>query len=164
MFNANPRFVGILWAGTNRGIPTNCFEMWWPGTELNRRRQPFQGCALPPELPGHASRPASLPRAARIVHFTLIVAGLPTVRNVLDYSNGGAFAQRQPWSTPGLPTEQKSLPSAVSNGPAEAGPSPFDTLRRLQGFRTIARPPTSHAAPATTPDESPAGISGRRSC
>ena len=29
------------------------FEMWWPGTELNRRRQPFQGCALPPELPGH---------------------------------------------------------------------------------------------------------------
>jgi hypothetical protein len=28
---------------------------WWPGTELNRRRQPFQGCALPPELPGHLS-------------------------------------------------------------------------------------------------------------
>jgi hypothetical protein len=23
-------------------IATNCFEMWWPGTELNRRRQPFQ--------------------------------------------------------------------------------------------------------------------------
>src|ERR1022692_1470014 len=34
-------------------IGRNCFEMWWPGTELNRRRQPFQGCALPPELPGH---------------------------------------------------------------------------------------------------------------
>ena len=34
-------------------IGPNCFEMWWPGTELNRRRQPFQGCALPPELPGH---------------------------------------------------------------------------------------------------------------
>jgi hypothetical protein len=30
--------------------------MWWPGTELNRRRQPFQGCALPPELPGHYLR------------------------------------------------------------------------------------------------------------
>jgi hypothetical protein len=28
-------------------------KIWWPGTELNRRRQPFQGCALPPELPGH---------------------------------------------------------------------------------------------------------------
>jgi hypothetical protein len=21
--------------------------LWWPGTESNRRRQPFQGCALP---------------------------------------------------------------------------------------------------------------------
>src|ERR1700722_5717016 len=28
------------------------FRMWWPGTESNRRRQPFQGCALPAELPG----------------------------------------------------------------------------------------------------------------
>jgi hypothetical protein len=28
------------------------FERWWPGTESNRRRQPFQGCALPAELPG----------------------------------------------------------------------------------------------------------------
>src|SRR6266567_4958944 len=37
------------------------FEMWWPGTELNRRRQPFQGCALPPELPGHVcSRPRDI--------------------------------------------------------------------------------------------------------
>src|ERR1022692_2857161 len=30
--------------------------LWWPGTELNRRRQPFQGCALPAELPGHDAR------------------------------------------------------------------------------------------------------------
>ena len=28
-------------------------KTWWPGRELNPRRQPFQGCALPPELPGH---------------------------------------------------------------------------------------------------------------
>ena len=28
-------------------------NLWWPGTESNRRRQPFQGCALPTELPGH---------------------------------------------------------------------------------------------------------------
>jgi hypothetical protein len=27
-------------------------ELMWPGTESNRRRQPFQGCALPTELPG----------------------------------------------------------------------------------------------------------------
>ena len=32
--------------------------IWWPGRELNPRRQPFQGCALPPELPGHVSEPA----------------------------------------------------------------------------------------------------------
>src|SRR6202158_2341545 len=41
-------------------IVRNCFEMWWPGTELNRRRQPFQGCALPPELPGHCLRTSGL--------------------------------------------------------------------------------------------------------
>ena len=41
----------------------NLLKVWWPGTELNRRRQPFQGCALPPELPGHAcSSTTSLPR------------------------------------------------------------------------------------------------------
>jgi hypothetical protein len=32
---------------------------WWPGTESNRRRQPFQGCALPTELPGQ-TRPGKL--------------------------------------------------------------------------------------------------------
>src|SRR5208282_2615186 len=60
----------------------NCFEMWWPGTELNRRRQPFQGCALPPELPGHVSRPASPPQATRIVRCTLIVAGVLTEKQL----------------------------------------------------------------------------------
>jgi hypothetical protein len=48
----------------------NCFEMWWPGTELNRRRQPFQGCALPPELPGHVldSQLGCRRRARRLGH------------------------------------------------------------------------------------------------
>src|SRR5438309_2774353 len=27
-------------------------KRWWPGTESNRRRRPFQGRALPTELPG----------------------------------------------------------------------------------------------------------------
>jgi hypothetical protein len=36
--------------GCRWGEPTN---RWCRGTELNRRRQPFQGCALPPELPRH---------------------------------------------------------------------------------------------------------------
>ena len=34
---------------------------WCPGTELNRRRQPFQGCALPTELPGHPAALAPAP-------------------------------------------------------------------------------------------------------
>src|SRR5216683_5424323 len=83
-------------------IEVKCFEMWWPGTELNRRRQPFQGCALPPELPGHFRNP--LPGAARTVLFTPIVTGLPTerkqlqygsVRNAVDYNNRIGFAQRR---------------------------------------------------------------------
>jgi hypothetical protein len=57
---------------------SNLMKTWWPGTELNRRRQPFQGCALPPELPGHVSKPAHTLQATRIVRFTLIVAGVPT--------------------------------------------------------------------------------------
>src|ERR1700679_686624 len=47
--------------------------MWWPGTESNRRRQPFQGCALPAELPGQ--RKFSLPDSfgfprALLAHFS----------------------------------------------------------------------------------------------
>ena len=29
-----------------------CCYSWWPGTESNRRHKPFQGSALPSELPG----------------------------------------------------------------------------------------------------------------
>ena len=35
--------------------------MWWPGTESNRRRQPFQGCALPTELPGRGNLSVATP-------------------------------------------------------------------------------------------------------
>ena len=30
----------------------NVRKTWWPGTESNRRHKPFQGSALPTELPG----------------------------------------------------------------------------------------------------------------
>ena len=42
------RKLGIGWVNWLH----KSFRMWWPGTDLNRRRQPFQGCALPTELPG----------------------------------------------------------------------------------------------------------------
>src|ERR1700726_4917036 len=59
------------WSQTGWDDVAKCFEMWWPGTELNRRRQPFQGCALPPELPGHflsAQLPAKRLTANLAVH------------------------------------------------------------------------------------------------
>src|ERR1700744_507466 len=36
-------------------VAAKSFGLWWPGTESNRRRQPFQGCALPAELPGRGN-------------------------------------------------------------------------------------------------------------
>jgi hypothetical protein len=54
---------------------------WWPGTELNRRRQPFQGCALPPELPGHflthTTLSAKLPAADLAAYCALSLGGKP---------------------------------------------------------------------------------------
>jgi hypothetical protein len=41
--------------GTNKKAHRSCDELfyWCPGTESNRRHTPFQGVALPTELPGH---------------------------------------------------------------------------------------------------------------
>src|SRR5579864_1472478 len=36
-------------------ISPNSLKTWWPRTELNRRRQPFQGCSRP-ELSIHYAR------------------------------------------------------------------------------------------------------------
>ena len=71
--------------------------MWWPGTELNRRRQPFQGCALPPELPGHFGS-ARAPLTARVVRCAPSLDG--TAQLALweraqhsNYNNLAPFAQ-----------------------------------------------------------------------
>jgi hypothetical protein len=37
-------------------VAAKLFRMWWPETGSNRRRQPFQGCALPAELSGQLVR------------------------------------------------------------------------------------------------------------
>ena len=50
--NWNP--IGTKWNQNGGSDIAKCKKKWWPGTESNRRRQPFQGCALPSELPGHA--------------------------------------------------------------------------------------------------------------
>ena len=54
-------------------------KIWWPGTELNRRRQPFQGCALPPELPGHFLS-AHLLAASLAVYWALSLGGMPSIK------------------------------------------------------------------------------------
>jgi integrase len=48
--------VGSSWAVRKVTAACNSAEEWCRGTELNCRHQPFQGCALPTELPRHGSR------------------------------------------------------------------------------------------------------------
>jgi hypothetical protein len=36
------RIVGGIVGGEFRACAANFLKKWWPGTELNRRRQPFQ--------------------------------------------------------------------------------------------------------------------------
>ncbi len=128
----------------------NCFEMWWPGTELNRRRQPFQGCALPPELPGHVSEPAWL-TGCEERRFTLFLAGFPAERNSytavsgwneFDYNNRFAFSQRR-------------------NNPAmdSHGLSPIDLLGSLPGF--IRGNPWLRGSNFRIPSRTQPGCAGR---
>src|SRR5207244_7239606 len=53
----------------------------WPGTELNRRRQPFQGCALPPELPGPLLAHSTSGDLSESRVHAMTVAGLPTANS-----------------------------------------------------------------------------------
>ena len=66
---------------------------------MNRRRQPFQGCALPPELPGHFCR--STAEGLRVVGYAML-GGIAGNRGLLqcgslwnspDYSNQAGFPQ-----------------------------------------------------------------------
>ena len=80
-----------------------CLKRWWPGTELNRRRQPFQGCALPPELPGHFWAHSLSAGAGRVMGHARTWTELPNqfrqsecwkhFWNSHDYSNGPWFSQ-----------------------------------------------------------------------
>ena len=67
--------------------------MWWPGTELNRRRQPFQGCALPTELPGRSLQKKGSPSAKMFSHCIIAVSRTPMkekfLRQIPDGGEGG---------------------------------------------------------------------------
>jgi hypothetical protein len=45
----------MKWNEIAEGEPCKLLKTWWPGTESNRRRQPFQGC-LPTRLSGSGSK------------------------------------------------------------------------------------------------------------
>ena len=93
-----PTIEGFLAADGGLTISSNSLKTWWPGTELNRRRQPFQGCALPPELPGHVSRAAA--RGSLGLSASARLGGrydrspADCAWNALDYSNRFRFPQR----------------------------------------------------------------------
>src|ERR1019366_10222670 len=38
--------IGTNWNQNPELSVCKCLKTWWPGTELNRRRQPFQGCQI----------------------------------------------------------------------------------------------------------------------
>ena len=46
--------IGTKWNQSEEMGGCKLLKTWWPGTELNRRRRPFQGRALPTELPGQS--------------------------------------------------------------------------------------------------------------
>ena len=68
LIEANPSKLdfgfGTEWNRMRFFDERKCLKTWWPGTESNRRRQPFQGCALPTELPGHSGIASGLSRTA----------------------------------------------------------------------------------------------------
>ena len=41
-----PTIKGLFAAERGLTISSNSLKTWWPGTELNRRRQPFQGYVM----------------------------------------------------------------------------------------------------------------------
>src|ERR1700751_4233205 len=47
LFFHPPTIKGGFAAERALTISPNLLKKWWPGTELNRRRQPFQGCSRP---------------------------------------------------------------------------------------------------------------------
>ena len=84
--------------------PLKSFKMWWPGTDLNRRRQPFQGCALPTELPGRGNFSVATSSSSRNAQSCLTAIPHRRSKAVGKPHNRGCFlglaphpAQLQQW-------------------------------------------------------------------
>jgi hypothetical protein len=116
-------------------------KTWWPGTELNRRRQPFQGCALPPELPGHAA-PLHGPDACELwatpdLPELPVIAGSQecgSASNSHDYNNQAGFPQR---NEPRLAITQP-VAFKLKRFPAGVGlPEPRELPSSRKSYKTL---------------------------
>ena len=83
------------------------FKYLWPGTESNRRRRPFQGRALPTELPGQMvgkrarsigtyAKKLSTSQELRIPKLCKVFVGLVTKKSLTD-SSGVYNSRRCGW-------------------------------------------------------------------
>src|SRR5665213_1792194 len=66
--------ISYAWLKPSGSVAAQCLILWWPERDLNPRRQPFQGCALPTELSGHLNE--GLLRSKRTRSITRHLNGL----------------------------------------------------------------------------------------
>src|SRR5450755_3571442 len=102
---------------------------WWPGTESNRRRQPFQGCALPTELPGRQSAIVTDAAASRPSKTSPPWPAPPTLAPSPSLPRRASCCRAHPWSR----SPQTRSPSAatwlpecqIPAGTRRAHPAPY---------------------------------------
>ena len=118
------------------GFCCKCFVLkWWPGTESNRRRQPFQGCALPAELPGRVKSQFTNPNAVPATHPLISLRRAVGYRRTLRRLYGGT--ERAPFPHPRLPLispkRRIGIPArAPSTGAADGSDHPRYTAAAAQ--------------------------------
>ena len=133
--------------------------LWWSGTESNRRRQPFQGCALPDRLPGRKWQ--SITPFRNVLHCIVLVERKPVGR-----CSGNAAGIVK------LPSLQASSWSSLAPSGIRAkrsAESPTDSgLPSQSSYAEAARPQAyHHRAMFTEPQlliQRLAGVDERRLC
>jgi hypothetical protein len=144
---------GTQWNRSALRRASNCLRTWWPGTELNRRRQPFQGC-----LPSRLSRCNHM-RAQRLhrLRIRMVWASLGRFR-MLDVSVLCPRSKRPPGAREYLPpanlpvvpacsdcvTQPRGSSTKASNGES----LPICALRRSL-LSTSSRPSQIRFRPST---------------
>src|SRR5271165_4414558 len=125
--------------------------LWWPGTESNRRRQPFQGCALPTELPGrnsagtrslyHSNMLRARFAALCLLPTILSAADPPHTRNVILVTADGLRWQDLLHGIDPILAHEKSVSMAPANKDADNRRARYANRESLLPFfwNTIAK-------------------------